>query len=39
MVQEIGIEMFQKMVKLSNANNEVKSIISFVVNSRLKQQA
>ena len=39
LVEEIGIEVFSRMVKLSNANSEAKSIVNFVVNSRLKKQA
>lgn len=37
LVAEIGIEKFNKMVRLSNVNEAIKSVINFVVGSRLKQ--
>ena len=37
LVAEIGLEKFNHMVRLSNANDAIKSVINFVVGSRLKQ--
>lgn len=39
LVTELGLQEFNKFVKMSHANNSIKSVINFVVSSRLKKQA